>query len=74
MYNIRKLYKKIKKLEKKNKNYIIIGLNKHEIISTDKGSIFMRDNLVKLPLIYNYLKDIQGENKIKEDLLKIIGE
>lgn len=74
MYNIRKLYKKIKKLEKKNKNYIIIGLNKHEIISTDKGSIFMRDNLVKLPLIYNYLKDIQGENKIKDDLLKIIGE
>lgn len=74
MYNIRKLYKKIKKLEKKNKNYIIIALNKHEIISTDKGSIFMRDNLVKLPLIYNYLKDIQGENKIKEDILKIIGE
>lgn len=74
MYNIRKLYKKIKKLEKHNKNYVIIGINKHEIISTDKGSIFMRDNLVKLPLIYNYLKDIQGENKIKEDLLKIIGE
>ena len=74
MYSVRKLYKKIKKLEKKNKNFIIIGLNKYEIISTDKGGTFMRNNLVKIPLIYNYLKDIQGENKIKEDLLKIIGE
>ena len=72
--NIRKLYKKIKKLEKKNPNFSIIAINKHEIVSTDRGSMYMRDNLVKIPEIYNLCKDNKELNFLAKRILDIIGE
>lgn len=73
--NIRKLYKKIKKLEKKNPNFSIIAINKHEIVSTDRGSIYMRDNLVKIPILYKFVNNyITTDEDLKQEILKIIGE
>lgn len=69
-----KLYKKIKKLEKKNPNFNIIALNKHEVVTTDKGQKYIRDNIVKIPKIYNKCKDTVDYNPLAKDILEIIGE
>ena len=69
-----KLFKKLKKLEKKNPNFNIIAINKYEVISTENGQKYIRDNLVKLPRIYRLCKDITYTNNLKEKILEIIGE
>lgn len=69
-----RLYKKLKKLEKKNPNFNIIAINKYEVISTENGQKYIRDNLVKLPRIYRLCKDITYTNNLKEKILEIIGE
>lgn len=74
MMNYHKLYKKIKKLEKKNPNFNIIAVNKHEVVSTENGQMYIRDNLVKIPKIYNLCKDITYSSDLKDKILKIIGE
>lgn len=69
-----KLYKKLKKLEKKNPNFNIIAVNKHEVISTDNGQTYIRDNLVKIPRIYRLCKDTMYSSTLKDKILEIIGE
>lgn len=69
-----KLFKKIKKLEKKNPNFNIIAVNKYEVISTENGQKFIRDNLVKIPKIYRLCKDITYSSTLKDKILNIIGE
>ena len=69
-----KLFKKLKKLEKKNPNFNIIALNKYEVISTENGQKYIRDNLVKIPRIYRLCKDITYTSTLKNKILEIIGE
>lgn len=69
-----RLYKKLKKLEKKNPNFNIIAINKYEVISTENGQKYIRDNLVKIPRIYRLCKDITYTNNLKDKILEIIGE
>lgn len=69
-----RLFKKIKKLEKKNPNFNIIALNKYEVISTENGQKYIRDNLVKIPRIYRLCKDITYTSTLKDKILEIIGE
>lgn len=69
-----KLFKKLKKLEKKNPNFNIIAINKYEVISTENGQMYIRDNLVKLPRIYRLCKDITYSSPLKDKILEIIGE
>lgn len=69
-----KLFKKIKKLEKKNPNFNIIAINKHEVITTDKGQQYIRDNVIKLPKIYNKVKNVVDYNPLAKEILEIIGE
>lgn len=72
--NYHKLTKKLKKLEKKFPSVSVIAFNSREVISTDKGSCLMKENMIKLPRIYNYLKNVVDYNRIKKDILEIIGE
>lgn len=69
-----KLFKKIKKLEKKNPNFNIIALNKHEVVTTEAGQIYIKDNIIKLPKIYNICKDAIDYNPLAKKILEIIGE
>lgn len=69
-----KLFKKLKKLEKKNPNFNIIALNKYEVISTENGQKYIRDNIVKIPKIYRLCKDITYSSTLKDKILEIIGE
>lgn len=69
-----KLFKKLKKLEKKNPNFNIIALNKYEVISTENGQKYIRDNLIKIPRIYRLCKDITYTSTLKDKILEIIGE
>ena len=69
-----KLYKKLKKLEKKNPQFNIIALNKHEVVTTDNGQKYIRDNIVKIPKIYNLAKDSIDYNPLAKKIIEIIGE
>lgn len=69
-----KLFKKIKKLEKKNPNFSIIAVNKYEVVSTDNGTEYIRNNLVKIPKIYRICKDTNYSSTLKNKILEIIGE
>ena len=72
--NYHKLTKKLKKLEKKFPDYTIIAMNKREVVTTSKGTQVFHENITKLPRIYNYLQDVVDYNRIKKDILEIIGE
>lgn len=74
MMSYKKLYKKIKKLEKKNPYFNIIAVNKHEVITTDNGDMYIKNNLVKIPRIYKICKDITYSSTLKDKILEIIGE
>lgn len=65
--------KKLKKMEKKFPQYNFIALSKNDILTTEKGTSVMYNNITMLPKIYKYLKDLPDSN-IKNDLLKMIGE
>lgn len=72
--NYHKLNKKLEKLEKKFPEYNIIAINKREVITTKKGQEVVRNNLTILPRVYNYVKNLVDYNKIRKDLLDMIGE
>lgn len=72
--NYHKLSKKLKKLEKKFPDYNIIALNKKEVITTEKGLSVIRNNITILPRIYRYVKNLVDYNKIRNDILDMIGE
>lgn len=72
--NYHKLNKKLKKLEKKFPDYNIIALNKKEVITTEKGLSVIRNNITILPRIYRYVKNLVDYNKIRNDILDMIGE
>ena len=69
-----KLYKKLKKLEKKNPNFNIIAINKYEVVTTDNGQKYIKDNITKLPKIYKLAKDTVDYNPLAKEILEIIGE
>ena len=69
-----KLFKKLKKLERKNKDFSIIAINKREVVSTDNGQKYIRDNIVKIPKIYRLAKDAVDYNPLAKEILEIIGE
>ena len=69
-----KLYKKLKKLEKKNPNFNIIAINKYEVVTTDKGQKYIKDNIIKIPKIYKVVKDTVDYNPLAKEILEIIGE
>ena len=69
-----KLYKKLKKLEKKNPNFNIIAINKYVVVTTDKGQKYIKDNIIKIPKIYKVVKDTVDYNPLAKEILEIIGE
>lgn len=70
-----KLFKKLKKLEKKNPEFCLMAINKHQVITTDKGQCYIRDNVVKIPRIYKLAKNIiTTDTEFKKQILEIIGE
>lgn len=69
-----KLQRKLEKLEKKNKEFTIIAINKYTTISTEKGSKAIKDNITKLPKIYKLAKETVDYNPLAKQILEIIGE
>lgn len=69
-----KLQRKLEKLEKKNKEFTIIAINKYTTISTEKGSKVIKDNITKLPKIYKLAKESIDYNPLAKQILEIIGE
>lgn len=69
-----KLQRKLEKLEKKNKEFTIIAINKYTTISTEKGSKAIKDNITKLPKIYKLAKEAIDYNPLAKQILEIIGE
>lgn len=67
-----KLTKKIKKLEKKNKDFSILAISKYTVICSDKGQLYMKGNIIKIPKIYKYLESIKDDKVSKKELLKIM--
>lgn len=69
-----KLYKRLKKLEKKNPNFNIIAINKYEVVTTDNGQKYIKDNIIKIPKIYKVVKNAVDYNPLAKEILEIIGE
>lgn len=72
--NYHKVVKKLKKLEKKYKDYSFIAVSKRDVITTNKGSEVPYNNIIKLPLIYKEVKEAIDYNPLAKKILEIIGE
>ena len=72
--NYHKLTKKLKKIEKKFRDYSVIAINEREVVTTSKGTKVTHDNLVKLPRIYKEVKNSVDYNPLAKKILDIIGE